>query len=279
MITRNEQTVGTVTVKFDNINQTLDSDKCFSLYSEIVEEIQGKNEEFEGKNHADFKDECEKLTRYIKEENQKLKECYTKWFLDLNLDVDEQINRFYRICSANTSSNYILPQDKKSNELIDGTKISCETNQDCVKEVKEPKGKAGEGTSQPNEKDPKIITSETKALQSNTHNSQPINGTADVGVNTASSDHTPSVKSNIENASHSELDVTKAANNASSESKGVDSAVSNVEAKQDKDSCSNNHCKRYRVFKILLLVYLLLWNYKGTVHLNVKRALDKKHLI
>ncbi|GAB69764.1 CYIR protein [Plasmodium cynomolgi strain B] len=285
--------MATVIVNFDNQRQTLDLGECLSIYSEIVGKIKGKIAEFKRKECADFKDECKQLIAHINEEKEKLKKCDTKSFPYFNLDVNEDIKRFYGICNANTDSNYILPQCKNLTELKDDTQISYERNQDSVKSVKEPKGNTGEGISQLNEKDSQKINSETIAARSDEHNSQPINdhlsvdkdvavfstteyrapetsisgkpgdrsspliatdraddfmislssvGTDSVGDTTVSSDHTPSVKSNAGNASPSEPEVTKAANNEPSDSKVADNAVSVVKSKQGKAPCSNNPC-------------------------------------
>ncbi|GAB69703.1 CYIR protein, partial [Plasmodium cynomolgi strain B] len=403
-----------ITVSVYNKSPTSDSGDCILKYIEFLEKIKDKIAEFKGKKDADFKNKCEELITYIKEEKQKLKACHTKELQDLHLH-DEDIKHFYRICSVNTKYlNSFSPEDEKTIELKDDTKISCETGQDCVKKVEAEKGKEGEAILQVNEKDSRTETLETQKSQdqsesivdgkdpsiqqviphdqqdatsleasgkhdleepeakvihpfrlngpienrntylyvptipsnnalgtnprgtstqnnfegesasagihqertSEINNSQsdarkgnPLNGnahdwqavgshtdedhlsvdkdvavfstteyraaetsisgkpgdrssplivtdsaddcmislssvgTADVGVSSASSDHTTSsVKSNIANASHSELDLTKADDNASTDSKGAHDAVSDAEAKHDKAQCSDKPC-------------------------------------
>ncbi|GAB69716.1 CYIR protein, partial [Plasmodium cynomolgi strain B] len=156
--------------------QTLDLYECKSLFLEIVGDIQVKIAEFEENKHADVKDECEKLITHILEEKEKHKECYTKGFPYPNLVDNEHIKSFYRICNAKTNCNFISPQYIELIKLKDDTEISCKSDQDSViKNVKEPKGNAGEGASQPNVEDPKIITPETIPPQRNTHKSNSLN--------------------------------------------------------------------------------------------------------
>ncbi|GAB69627.1 CYIR protein [Plasmodium cynomolgi strain B] len=194
MITHNAHTGGTVTVIFDNNSKTLDKVECLSIYAEIVEHVQVKIAEFKEKGHANFKDECEKLITYIKQEKEKHKECYTKWSLDLNLDNYEDINE-YRAAETSISGK---PRDRRSPLIVTDSANDCMISLSSV-------------------------------------------GTADVGVISASSDHTPSsVKSTIENDPPREGYVTKTADNAHNDSKGACDAVSDVEAKEDKAPCSDN---------------------------------------
>ncbi|GAB69987.1 CYIR protein, partial [Plasmodium cynomolgi strain B] len=171
--------MGTVTVIFENKIQTVDLDKCWDIHSEIVRNIEVKISEFEGMKCEDFKNQLEKLITYIENERETHKECYTRQPPYPNLDDDEYIKHFYRICNAKTNCNYISAQYKKLIELKDDTGISCESDQDSViKNVEELKGKSDEAISQPNEKVSKIITSEINDSQSGAHNSNPLNGNA-----------------------------------------------------------------------------------------------------
>ncbi|GAB69616.1 hypothetical protein PCYB_003650 [Plasmodium cynomolgi strain B] len=155
--------MGSVTVRVYNKSQTLGLGECLNIYSEILGDIQGKIAEFEEKKHANFKDECKKLITNIEEEKEKYKVCYTNGVLNLNLDDDEDISRFYRKCNAITNSNYIPPQDEKPIESKDGTEISHEKDQDCVKKVEAEK--EGEAILQLNKKDSRTETLETQKPQ------------------------------------------------------------------------------------------------------------------
>ncbi|VUZ97237.1 PIR protein [Plasmodium vivax] len=167
--------MGGITINVYDRNQALNSQDCIRTYFEIVDEIQGRIAAFEEKEHADFHEDWEQLIKYINEQKNELKICYDRKLLEIHLNSNEDIIRFYRKCNANPKCrNYILPQDKELIKLKDGTEAACGKDRDCVKKVKATKEKASEGTSQQNEKGSRMQTLETQKSQG--PNGNPIDG-------------------------------------------------------------------------------------------------------
>ncbi|KMZ85842.1 hypothetical protein PVBG_01352 [Plasmodium vivax Brazil I] len=166
--------MGGVTIKVYDKDQTLDTQECLRIYGKILDEIQGRIAEFNGKKHTDFNKDWEELIKYINEQKNELKTCYDRNLLGIHLNSDADINGFYRKCKANPKClHYMSPQDKELIELKDGTETSCEGH-NCGKQVKAAKGKAGEGTLHLNEKGSRMQTLETQKSQG--PNGNPIDG-------------------------------------------------------------------------------------------------------
>ncbi|EDL42744.1 variable surface protein Vir18, putative, partial [Plasmodium vivax] len=147
--------MGFITVNIINDGNTLTRPKCTDDYGDILDEILGIIAAFERKKHIDFNDEWKQIITYIEEGHEKLKKCYDERLLDLKLDDDDDIKKFYTKCKSNAEClSYISPKLEKAAALLkDATETSCEGGGDCVEKVKAVKGEAGEGTSHPNEKD------------------------------------------------------------------------------------------------------------------------------
>ncbi|KMZ82451.1 hypothetical protein PVIIG_06154 [Plasmodium vivax India VII] len=129
--------MGGITIKVYDKDQTLDSQECFRIYYDILDNIEGRIAEFEGKEHKDINEECKKIITYIGEEKEKLKKCYAKSLLNLKLDDDDDIKKFYATCKSNIEClSYISPKLEKAAALKDDTEISCEGDGECVEKAK-----------------------------------------------------------------------------------------------------------------------------------------------
>ncbi|CAI7721634.1 PIR protein [Plasmodium vivax] len=164
--------MGGITINVYDRNQALNSQDCIRTYVDVLDDIQGRIAEFEENEHVNFHKDWEQLIKYINEQKNELKICYDRKLLEIHLNSNEDIIRFYRKCNSNPKCrNYILPQDKELIELKDGTEASCEKDRDCGNQVKATKEKASEGTSQLNEKDSRIQTLESQKSQGPNENS------------------------------------------------------------------------------------------------------------
>ncbi|KNA02218.1 hypothetical protein PVNG_05541 [Plasmodium vivax North Korean] len=260
--------MGGITINVYDRNQALNSQDCIRTYFEIVDEIQGRIAAFEEKEHADFHEDWEQLIKYINEQKNELKICYDRKLLEIHLNSNEDIIRFYRKCNSNPKCrNYILPQDKELIELKDdipkqrlGTP-SRPTHSALGSNPNDSSAQSGSERESPPTGIPQEKTSETAAPQRDARNSQTLNGNAhgsqgvdsqtdkihplvdeDASMETTTENHAEGTSvSGNHGATISEGDVTKAVGSVPVDSERSASSVPAVASDHSKVVNLKNH--------------------------------------
>ncbi|KMZ92012.1 hypothetical protein PVMG_05498 [Plasmodium vivax Mauritania I] len=268
IITVNAHIMGGITINVYDRNQALNSQDCIRTYVDILDDIQGRIAEFEENEHVNFHKDWEQLIKYINEQKNELKICYDRKLLEIHLNSNEDIIRFYRKCNSNPKCrNYILPQDKELIELKDdipkqrlGTP-SRPTHSALGSNPNDSSAQSGSERESPPTGIPQEKTSETAAPQRDARNSQTLNGNAhgsqgvdsqtdkihplvdeDASMETTTENHAEGTSvSGNHGATISEGDVTKAVGSVPVDSERSASSVPAVASDHSKVVNLKNH--------------------------------------